>query len=238
MLSCLSPRSPGCGPKAAVSLMSERPARASSECTSSRVTDAGCASSATRLPASGRRSLRSLTSRSIPNCIELQRKGARVVEVGLAARVLERPVRQAATRFFNDHRQAKRQRRPHIGGRRDSREIHERVEIEPRYARLDSDLRVQGFVGECRALAVSGERISGPFPRRREIEFMVSLRALLPHEELAAGVAPELPADARRTGGRNAQRRDLAVNRVVQRQFSLAGSGRAGGHGVYLTARR
>src|SRR2546426_11575511 len=211
MLSCLSPRRPCCGPKAAESLMSERLPSASSECTSSRVTEAGCASSATRFPASGARRSRSASSRSIPNFIELQRKGARVVEVGPVARMRERPVRQAAARFFDDRGEADGQARPDIG-RREPREIHERVEIEPRDARLDSNLRVQDFVGECPALAVSGERISGPLPRRREIEFMVGRRALLPHEELAAGMAPELPAYARRTGGRNVQRRDLAVN--------------------------
>ena len=55
MLSCLSPRRPCCGPKAAVSVRSPQAASASSEWVRSAVTEAGCASSATRLPASGAR---------------------------------------------------------------------------------------------------------------------------------------------------------------------------------------
>ena len=69
MLSCLSPRSPCCGPKAAASLMSPQAASASSECIRSAVTEAGCASSATRRPASGARSAGSPISRSMPNFI-------------------------------------------------------------------------------------------------------------------------------------------------------------------------
>ena len=67
MLSCLSPRRPCCGPKAAVSLMSPQAKSASSECVRSCVTEAGCASKATRRPASGARSAPSARSRSMPN---------------------------------------------------------------------------------------------------------------------------------------------------------------------------
>ena len=67
MLSCLSPRRPCCGPKAAMSLMSSHAAKASSECVKSSVTEAGCASNATRLPLSGARKAGSAISRSIPN---------------------------------------------------------------------------------------------------------------------------------------------------------------------------
>ena len=67
MLSCLSPRRPCCGPKAAASLTSPQAASASSECVRSCVTEAGCASKATRRPASGARSAPSARSRSMPN---------------------------------------------------------------------------------------------------------------------------------------------------------------------------
>ena len=67
MLSCLSPRSPCCGPKAALIFMSPQAASASSECVRFSVTDAGWASNATRLPDSGARRVRSAINRSMPN---------------------------------------------------------------------------------------------------------------------------------------------------------------------------
>ena len=67
MLSCLSPRMPCCGPNAAASLMSPQAAKASSACVRSAVTDAGCASKATRRPCSGARKAGSLIKRSMPN---------------------------------------------------------------------------------------------------------------------------------------------------------------------------
>src|ERR1051325_361287 len=69
MLSCLSPRRPCCGPKAALILISLHEANASSVCVRSFVTEAGCASKATRLPPSGARREGSLRSRSTPNCM-------------------------------------------------------------------------------------------------------------------------------------------------------------------------
>ena len=72
MLSCLSPRRPCCGPNAATSLMSSQAARASSECVRSAVTEAGCASSATRLPRAARASAGSAIRRSMPNFMVLR----------------------------------------------------------------------------------------------------------------------------------------------------------------------
>jgi hypothetical protein len=67
MLSCLSPRRPCCGPKAAVIFRSPHAANASSECVRSGVTEAGWASNAMRLPLSGARKVGSVISRSMPN---------------------------------------------------------------------------------------------------------------------------------------------------------------------------
>src|SRR3954471_25020365 len=145
MLSCLSPRSPCCGPNAALSFKSPSPANASSECTSSRVTDAGWASNAMRLPASGRRRLRSSSSRSRPNFIDLERECFGVVEVRLARRVAQRPVRKRAIVVLQDRGEAKGERAAQVV-RREAREVDERIEVQPPLRRLHRDLRVQGFV--------------------------------------------------------------------------------------------
>src|SRR5690348_16171982 len=84
-------------------------ARASRLCVRPRVTDAGWARSATRLPSNGRRSSGSASSRSIPNkvmgwCLRKVRgEASGVVEVGLVAlRVGERPVGFRAILLFED----------------------------------------------------------------------------------------------------------------------------------------
>src|SRR6266850_8469811 len=158
MLSCLSPRRPCCGPNAALSLISGNFASASSECSSSRVTEAGWASSATRLPFSGRRRLASSISRSMPNFIELERKGARMVEVGFAGRVAQRPVREGAALLFDHDGEADRKRRIAIAFC-EARQVGERIEVEPSAARLHCDLRVHRFIGERHALAVFAEGV-------------------------------------------------------------------------------
>ena len=72
-------------------------ASASSECTRSRVTEAGWASSATRLPTSGFRSDASLKSRSMPNCIELAQQ---IIAKGLSVRDAERLAQQKKAKRF------------------------------------------------------------------------------------------------------------------------------------------
>src|SRR5262249_45191479 len=108
MLSCLSPRSPCCGPNAAAILTSPQAASASSECAKSAVTEAGCASKATRLPLSGRRKARSVVNRSMPNFMvtttsnDLKRKTIRMVKIRLAGRMSQCPIRPLTVRFL-DH---------------------------------------------------------------------------------------------------------------------------------------
>ena len=91
ILSCLSPRSAVLRPERGGDV-DARPRPARRGCGSGRaVTDAGWASSATRLPSSGRRSSGSASSRSIPNrvmarCLRKPRgEASGVVEVGLVA---------------------------------------------------------------------------------------------------------------------------------------------------------
>src|SRR5262249_34834012 len=169
MLSCLSPRRPCCGPKAALSLMSGSAASASRLCVRSGVTEAGCASSATRLPASGARSARSCSRRSMPNFIELEREGVAMVEGGLARRVLQRPVRHAAGVLGDDHGEPEAQARARVCGRK-ARQLDECIEVEALVARLDRDLRIERLIDQRRALAVAAECIGGPFARRRKVE--------------------------------------------------------------------
>src|SRR6187455_204278 len=153
MLSCLSPRRPCCGPNAAVSL-TPAATSASSECARPAVTDAGCASSATRLPASGLRNALSASSRSIPNFIERQGKGVLVMEVRLARRVPQCPVRQRAAGLFDHGRQANAQSSFLM-------KLDLRAQREAPRRALDTNFRIRS--DERHAFAVAREAVGGPF---------------------------------------------------------------------------
>src|SRR6185503_6829348 len=214
MLSCLSPRSPCWGPNAAASFT---PAcgSASSEWTSSRVTEAGCASSATRRPPSGLRSARSPTSRSMPNFIELQREGRRLVKVRLAGRMPQRPVRERAAGIF-DHR---RQPDPEF-----SRVplAHAGLELEP--SRLAPDANPRIGARERAALAIARERVGRPLAGGRKVVFVVATLSLARDEDLAAGVLPQSFGRTRRAPRGNAQPVDIAVEQVSELQLPVDGS--------------
>src|SRR5688572_12707576 len=215
MLSCLSPRSPCCGPNAAVSRKPVSPS-ASSECTSSCVTDAGCARSATRRPASGLRNALSSTRRSMPSFIELQGECVRVMEIGLAGRMTERPLRARALLVLD-----------HCGETdpNPSRRISDLCrQLEPSRRPYHDDGRVGD--GERTSFPVTGELVRGPFPGWREIEFPVS-RQRACDEHFAAGVPPQALGGARRARRRDAQAIDLALQHERDLQafrFSFYGS--------------
>ncbi len=109
MLSCLSPRRPCCGPKAAAILTSPHAASASSECVRSAVTEAGCASKC-NAPAGKRRAQRGFGDKSVDakfhGCYgsgQFKRKAIGMMEVRLAGRMRQRPIGFTAVCFF-DHR--------------------------------------------------------------------------------------------------------------------------------------
>jgi hypothetical protein len=84
---------------------------ASSECVRSAVTEAGCASSATRRPASGARKAGSAIRRSMPNFMvhgrrKFERKAIGVMEVRLAGWMRQGPIGHAAALVFDQRRQA------------------------------------------------------------------------------------------------------------------------------------
>src|ERR1700682_2016406 len=205
MLSCLSPRSPCCGPNAATSRISPGAASASRECLRSRVTEAGCASNATLRPARGRRRLGSASNRSIPNFIEFQGERIGVMEIRPARRVPEGPVGKPAVPIFDY--------RGH--GERELRRVMQRRYAIKAYQGAELKL-VCGFArghlwnqrqlprgGERPALAIARERVRRPGPRGREIEFMVRSLPMARDEYLAAGMPPKLLAEVRRRRRRN-----------------------------------
>src|SRR5688572_5736880 len=179
MLSCLSPCNPCCGPSAA-DRRTPAAASASIECTRLRVTEAGCASSATRRPLRRFASAGSSASRSMPNCIELHREGVRVVKVRLAGRMAQRPIRNRAALLLDHGRKAELQLlASHIDAGR---------ELEPLAAALHRNRRRSRL--RLPTFAVGGEAVRRPLARGREVEFLVRARAGLRDEELAAGVLP------------------------------------------------
>src|SRR3954469_9915108 len=181
MLSCLSPRSPCCGPNAALSWTPGSEASASSEWARFASTDAGCATSAMRRPASGWRSALSSSSRSIPNFIELQGKGVAMMEIRLSGGVPERPVRKRGVVFFDDGGQSEhelpRRRNPHAG-----------AELERLGRAAHRDRRFLACIG--RGLPIRGKDVARPFGGRRKIELHVALAGALGDEELASRVLP------------------------------------------------
>src|SRR5207249_11358163 len=142
-------------------------ASASSEDTRSRDTDAGCASSATRRPASGFRSARSSSRRSIPNCIEFRGERIGVVKVRPAGRMLERPIGQSAVFVFHYRRKRQRQYR--------SVDPYEGVELQSFPAAANGNAGIELLIHERHALAITRERVRGPLARRSEIEFLVEI---------------------------------------------------------------
>src|SRR5574341_604784 len=211
MLSCLSPRRPCCGPKAAVS-RTPACASASSECASACVTEAGCASSATRRFASGLRSAGSSSSRSIPNFTDLERESRAVVKVRLARRMPQRPVRERARRVLDHRGEADEELAVRVRGQA-------RGELEPRVAARDGDARIRD--GERASFAIALEGVSRPFAGRGKVEFAVAGAAVAPDEDLAAGVLPKLLADLGRARWRDAQRIDFAFQRKRDPQRAL-----------------
>src|SRR3954469_10873710 len=125
------------------------------------------------------------------------------MEVWLAGCMAQSPVRVAAAFFLDDDREPEAQARLAVV-RRQSRQIDERVEIQALCARFDRDLRIEGLVVQRSALPVAAEGVGRPFARRRKVELVVRIAALGTHEHLAAGMAPQLPADTR-----TRRRRDL-----------------------------
>src|SRR5713226_181875 len=184
MLSCLSPRSPCWGPNAASSLMPSSAASASSECARSRVTDAGCASSATRLPASGRRSAGSSSSLSMPSFIELQRERLAVMadrKIAVVSQAIE---------------------------------AYARFDLELACGAAHGNARIQLLVRERNAVAISRKRVRGPLARGREIEFVIRGQVLAADEYFAAGVLPQPVGAARLARRRDAQAAEISLEEV------------------------
>src|SRR5689334_14632741 len=186
MLSCLSPRRPCWGPKAALSRTSPHAASASSECTSPAVTEAGCARRATRRPASGRRSFASSTRRSMPSFIELEGERVAMVEVRLRQRMAQRPVRERACLVLDHGGQAEAQSSAENAG---DLALHLEGTF---HAGADPRRRA---VERRAALAIARETVGGPFARRRKIELLVRGLAGRAEKQLEAGMAPQ-PVDA------------------------------------------
>src|SRR5436190_17200407 len=155
------------------------------------------------------RSTSSEWKRSGADFIDLQGEGFPMVEVGLARRVPQCPIGDVAALLLDHHGKADGKWCTRIG-RRKPRQVGKGVEIEAPRRRLHSDLGIQRFICQGGPFAITPEGIVGPFARRRKIELVISVGAFRAHEKLAAGMAPQLPADARRPGGRHAKLRDLA----------------------------
>src|SRR5918993_1380667 len=188
ILSCLSPRSPCCGPNAAVSL-TPAAASASRLWVRSRVTDAGWASKATRWPSSGLRNSGSASSRSIPNkvmldCLrKLRGEAIGMVEIGQFRRVGKRPVGLGAVLLFQHRRQSE---LPFLGGVDGDR----RADGPPGEIVLHPDVGRRADLGPRHVFPAPREIIGRPIARRREIPLAIGLRAERPKKDLEAGRQP------------------------------------------------
>src|SRR5688500_7984312 len=200
MLSCLSPLIPCCCPNAAVTLI---PAAISASrlCTRSSVTEAGCATSATRLPSRGLRSADSASRRSIPNFIAQEPSNARCrkrhreasgrVEIGLALGMRERPVRLHSALLLENCTQPHRAVDLRQPGDRDRR-------VENRKAAALAQ-RAFGLVRErplAHPCAVTVEIVHVPALGGRQVELAVRLAAQGLEVKLEAGGLPQLVGPA------------------------------------------
>ena len=226
MLSCLSPRSPCWGPKAADNVTSSSAAIASSECVRSAVTDAGCASRATRRPLSGPSQLRfgqkpvdaelhHVLARSISRT-----NPAATVEVGFLRAVRERPVRHLSVQVLDDGREPDQQRA--VAGQGEQRlERNDGLERHPVLRDADRDARRCRIGERDHPVAIGREAVRGPLGGRREIELAVGKRALSADEGLEAGVLPQ-PVRLPRLGGlRQGERVHVTVEKVPEPQAAV-----------------
>ena len=230
MLSCLSPRRPCCGPKAAVILMSPQAASASSECVRSAVTEAGCASSATRRPASGARKAGSAIRRSMPNFMTARpekihaqnsrRDGSPACRAD--APTPNRTCGRSGPRSAPTDRDATRRRVASPAG-------------DPAPARLAmcsesgpdrTSIGGRADLGRhAHAAAVAVEPIGRPLRRRRKVEFVIRRPRRGADKGLEAGVLPKLVRARGRHDGRQADVADLAGHDIGQHQTICARPG-------------
>src|SRR5262249_10987925 len=248
MLSCLSPRSPCWGPNAAVRRSPLVAASASTEWVRSAVTDAGCASNPSRLPASGRRSAASASSRSIPNLIPTpdlasalrslhpQRERLGVMEVGRASGMSERPVGSAAAPGFDDRGDREPEPRAPVRGRQRI-ERDDRIELETVCGAAHGDRWRERGVVEPTAVSVSGERVRGPGARGGEVELVIGRAHLAGDEALEAGVLPQALALVRRLRLRNDDARHVPFGAIVEAELAVGASLDPRGDGPHRIAR-
>src|SRR5580658_5973678 len=188
MLSCLSPRRPCCGPKAADSFRSAQAARASSEWVSRWVTEAGCASNATRRPVSGLRSAGSVNKRSMPNRMasDLEAEAVGVVKIRPVAGMAQGPVAQLTLGTLDDGRDAQPQVAGQVRGHLDIGAQQQPVGLGPK---LDAGGADPGK--RCHTRTVTGKAVRRPLARGGQVELEVRARGYMADEDFHAGMTPQ-----------------------------------------------
>ena len=176
----------------------------------SRVTDAGCASNATRLPrkpfaqrARSEQAIQTELHRALPSSEHGESRG--VVKVGLVARVPQREIARRARAILDDGRQAHAPRPWCVGERA-------RFPCWPSHAARSASRATAIDGGACKrerphALPIAVELVRGPLRRRREIELAVASTGAGGDERLEARVLPEPLGALRRRAARNRELR-------------------------------
>ena len=94
------------------------------------------------------------------------------------------------------------------------------VELKSTASRAHRSMRAHNFVRQRTAVTIAAEGVDGPLPRRGEVELMVRRLPFHRDEGFEAGVVPELCSDARDTGRRDPDPRDIPVEPEGHLEFS------------------
>ena len=176
------------------------------------VTEAGCASNATRLPRNPLRSAREASKRSKPNFIEHSRRATRRIPRRRESRGCPAgaAARSSSSRPRGPRRRPSSPRATAMVRRRASRSCHagRHTQLAPRLR--DRDLRRARKRERPHALPIAVELIRRPFRRWREIELAVASAGAGCDERFEARVLPKPRGALRRCAARN---RELAQAR-------------------------
>src|SRR6187401_721342 len=210
MLSCLSPRSPCCGPKAALIFISPQAASASSECVRFSATDAGRASRV-------RRSTGLCQISWLHRQREFTNETVCVMEVRLTRWMRQRPIGDAAIRVLDHGREAETPRAV-TRQARESIRIQRRLQNALFCTRVHFDRNTGDLIGHTHAAPVAAELVCRPLSGGRKVKLIVLRVRRSTDEGLETRMPPEPVAACVRRRGGHADAAHLAGHDIGQPQ--------------------
>ena len=147
---------------------------------------------------------------------KFERKAIGMMEIRLARRMLERPIRNVPVRFLDHRRQTEPPRR--IAWQ--ALQFQRRLQNVPIIPRLRVDERRCDLVRNAHPASVAAESIRRPLGRRREVELVIGRARRRPDERLETRVLPQLVGTRGRGHGRQAQIARPSRHEIAQHQMA------------------